>query len=98
LYTRSRRVKAPKKSEKKKLEAASRLYNKKIAKEAKAVRLRERERRKEEKEAKARELAASRALKQHQRGTATLQKSHDTHNKGKRAALRKAEKHTLKRC
>jgi hypothetical protein len=62
------------------------------------VRLRERERRKEEKEAKARELAASRALKQHQRGIATLQKSHDTHNKGKRTISHNADKIPSKRC
>jgi hypothetical protein len=85
------------KKDKKKLEAASRLYNKQIADEAKAARQRERERKKEEKEAKAKELAASRALKQQQRDAVTLQKSHDTHNKGKRAASRKAEKHTPKR-
>jgi hypothetical protein len=62
------------------------------------VRLRERERRKEEKEAKARELAASRALKQQQRDAATLQKSYDTHNKGKQTILHNANKILLKRC
>jgi hypothetical protein len=52
----------------------------------------------EKKEAKAKELAASRALRQQQRDAATSQKSHNTHNKGKRAALCKAENNTPKRC
>jgi hypothetical protein len=86
------------KKDKKKLEAVARLYKKQIADEAKAARQRERERKKEEKEAKAKELAASRALKQQQCNAATSQKSHDTHNKGKRAASRKAKKDTPKRC
>jgi hypothetical protein len=84
------------KKDKKKLEAASRLYNKQVAHEAKAARQRERERKKEGKEAQAKELAASRSFSGAQTTTTRCCNLtiffYNTHNKGNQAASHKAEK------
>jgi hypothetical protein len=70
----------------KKLKAPHRLYQKRVAEEAKAARLRDREAKKKEREAMAAELAAARAKKKQERDAATLQKSHNTANTANRAA------------
>ena len=85
------------KSEMKELKAASIIYKKKLAEEAKAERKRAKQARDAAKKAKAEELAAARALKQQQRNAATSQKSRDTHKTGKRAASRTPISKNLKR-
>ena len=74
------------KAEVKELKAASILFDKKMAEEAKLQRQRKKEEKQKEKKARADELAAARALKKQQRDTETLQKSRNTLNKGKRTA------------
>jgi hypothetical protein len=87
------------KSHRKELKTAAALHKKLEAEEAKAQRKLERERKAEERKAKAAELATACALKEQQRDAATLQKSRDIPNKGKRAASRSAApKSTKKRC
>jgi hypothetical protein len=73
------------------------VYQKRIAEEARAARLRDREAKKKEREAMAAELAAARAKKKQERNAATLQKSHDTANRAKRAASQSAVKNPTKR-
>ncbi|CAE7002820.1 hypothetical protein P3342_001682 [Pyrenophora teres f. teres] len=75
-----------KKTETRELKAAAKLYKKRMADEAKALRAAARERRDEERKARAQDLAAARALKKQQRDAATLQKARDRENKAKRKA------------
>jgi hypothetical protein len=79
------------------LKAAASLYNKKQAEAVKAARREAAEQRAKEKKARAKELAAAWALKKLQREAATLQKSRDTPNKGKRKASQSASNKNLKR-
>ncbi|KAI1507918.1 hypothetical protein Ptr86124_013172 [Pyrenophora tritici-repentis] len=74
------------KTEMKELKAASIIYKKKLAEEAKAERQRAKQARDAARKASADERIKSRALKQQQRAAATSQKAGDTHKKGKRAA------------
>ena len=85
------------KTEIRELKAAATLYKKRMAAEAKVARQHAKEEREKAKKARTEEVAAARALKKQQRNAATLQKSRDTPNKGKRKALQSAASKNIKR-